>query len=172
MSSHFPARRSLRLHGYDYAKAGAYFITICTIGRAQLFGHVVQGQAVLSPLGVLVAEEWQRTPTVRPNIDLDAFVVMPDHLHGIVIVRERDLDASPVPQPGELTPTARTIGALVRGFKGAVTRQACQQVWQRNYHDHIIRDAQALERLRRYIEENPACWEQRRTRRDDLDGGR
>jgi REP element-mobilizing transposase RayT len=109
MSSDFPNRRSVRLRGYDYAEAGAYFITICTTNRAPLFGHITDDRVVLSPLGVLVAEEWQRTPALRSNIDIDAFVIMPDHIHGILVVTERDPRASVPPQSGEPGRTARTI---------------------------------------------------------------
>src|SRR6185437_3284800 len=78
-------RRSLRLTGYDYAQAGAYFLTICTNERTLLFGDVADGTVTLNDAGRLVEEEWLRTYAVRPNIDLDAYMVMPNHVHGVVI---------------------------------------------------------------------------------------
>ena len=81
-------RRSIRLQGYDYTRAGAYFITICTQGRECLFGEIVDGEMILNELGRIVQEEWKKTPAIRREMELDAFVVMPDHIHGIVIIRE------------------------------------------------------------------------------------
>ena len=81
-------RRSIRLQGYDYSQAGAYFITICTHGREYLFGEIVDGEMMLNELGRIVQEEWEKTPAIRLEIELDEFVVMPDHIHGIVIIRE------------------------------------------------------------------------------------
>lgn len=81
-------RRSIRLQGYDYTRAGAYFITICTQGRECLFGEIVDGEMILNELGRIVQEEWEKTPAIRREMELDAFVVMPDHIHGIVIIRE------------------------------------------------------------------------------------
>ena len=154
------ARRSTRLRGYDYARAGAYFITLNAQDRLPLFGTVRDGAVELSAIGQIVAEEWARTPELRPNVALDAFVVMPDHFHAIVVIRQRDPLASPVPQPGELRSPARTLGAVVRGFKGAVVRRVGFPIWQRNYHDSIIRGGNGLFRVRRYIALNPARWEE------------
>jgi REP element-mobilizing transposase RayT len=154
-------RRSLRLSGYDYAQAGAYFLTICTSGRAQLFGSVEDGAVELTETGRIVAEEWERTPAVRPNIDLDAFIVMPDHLHGIIVVTRRD-DEAPMPDSGRLHSPTRTIGAIVRGFKAAVARRVGTPIWQRNYYEHTIRGDADLDRIRQYIIGNSGRWEERR----------
>jgi len=85
-------RRSIRLQGYDYTRAGAYFITICTKGRECLFGEIVAGEMILNELGRIVQEEWEKTPAIRREMELDAFVVMPDHIHGIVIIRESPVE--------------------------------------------------------------------------------
>ena len=160
-------RRSLRLRGYDYSQAGAYFVTICVQGRALLFGAVRDATMVLSDVGRIAEQEWLRTPLARPNVDLDAFVVMPDHLHAILLI-ERRADAALAAQPGALRSPSQTVGAIIRGFKAAVTQQirAARRdpelvVWQRNYHERIIRDEDALNRIRQYIEENPAHWHER-----------
>jgi putative transposase len=149
-------RRSIQLQGYDYAQAGAYFITLCTQGRARLFGRVTRGVVELSDIGRIVAEEWERTPVVRPNVELDAYVVMPDHMHGILVITYHDGGAARAEAGSPLRSPTRTVGAIVRGFKGAVVRRAGTPLWQRNYHEHIIRDAAALDRIRCYIAANPA----------------
>jgi REP element-mobilizing transposase RayT len=155
-------RRSIRLRGYDYAQAGAYFITLCAQGRDRLFGRVVGGAVELTEIGRIVAEEWEYTPALRPNVELDAYVVMPDHMHGILVITQRDEGAAAPQAAGELRSPARTVGAIVRGFKGAVVRRVGRPIWQRDFYEHIIRSEAALDRIRRYIEANPARWEERR----------
>ena len=155
-------RRSIRLQGYDYAQTGAYFITLCTQGRARLFGRVTRGVVELTDIGRIVAEEWERTPSVRSNVELDAYVVMPDHIHGILVITHRDDGVAPLEASSTLRSPARTIGAIVRGFKGAVVRRGGMPIWQRNYHEHIIRSEAALDRIRTYIVANPARWEEQR----------
>lgn len=81
-------RQSIRLKGYDYAQAGAYFITLCTHGREYLFGEVVNGVMRLNEWGTIVREEWIKTAVLRPRVVLDAFVVMPNHLHGIIVLND------------------------------------------------------------------------------------
>jgi putative transposase len=154
-------RHSIRLQHYDYAQDGAYYITLCTSKRAHLFGQIVDGRMQLSALGHVAEQEWLRTPCVRPNVCLDAFVIMPDHVHAIVVILQR---ADITIAEGFCSP-AHTLGAIVRGFKAAVTRQAhalvgtCDMlVWQRNYYEHIVRDEADLNRIRRYIAANPLRW--------------
>jgi REP element-mobilizing transposase RayT len=148
-------RRSLRLRGYDYARAGAYYITICTAARLQVFGQVLDGLMHLSHEGVVVEQEWLRTPLLRPNIELDAFIVMPNHIHMVVVI-VRSAPSSSV--PGALRSPSQTLGAIIRGFKSAVTKQLGWPVWQRNYYEHVVRGASDLERIRAYIALNPARW--------------
>jgi putative transposase len=154
-------RHSIRLQGYNYAQDGAYYITLCTSQRAKLFGQIVDGQMALSDLGRIAEQEWLRTPYVRPNVCLDAFVIMPDHIHAIAVI----LQCADVTATGGFRSPSHTLGAIVRGFKAAVTRQAnfmaktsglC--VWQRNYYEHIVRDEADLNRIRRYIAANPSRW--------------
>ncbi|MFL5804760.1 MAG: transposase [Roseiflexaceae bacterium] len=154
-------RHSTRLRDYDYAQAGVYFLTLCTEGHAQPFGRIANGVVVLTEIGGTVAEEWERTPIVRPNIELDAFIVMPDHLHGIIVIAHRN-DESPVATPTGLRSPAQTVGAIVRGFKAAVVRRVGTPIWLRNYYEHIIRSDADLDRIRQYIATNPVRWEERR----------
>ncbi len=247
-------RRSIRLKGYDYAHPGAYFITICTHDRACLFGEIADGEMILNEAGRIVEKCWREIPMHFPHVALDEFVVMPNHVHGIlfIIAVVGAKNISPLPLPSEslspagaqnivppsmpcelsspvgaknispppfpseslspvgaqnivpprspfpsLSPagaqnivppsmpcelsspvgaknisplpspqrpgTSMTIGSIIRGFKIGVTQWMRQQtpirdVWQRNYYEHIIRDETALNRIRRYIVENPARW--------------
>lgn len=162
-------RRSIRLKGYDYSQAGAYFVTLCTHNRECLFGKIVDGEMRLNELGHIVCEEWLRSAEIRPEIMLDAFVVMPNHLHGIVIftpvgAHGRAPLPSPSPQPPHRKP--RSLGSFIAGFKSVVTKRINQTrqtpgipVWQRNYYEHIIRNQESLARIRRYIADNPAKWD-------------
>lgn len=168
-------RRSIRLQGYDYTQAGAYFITICTQDRACLFGDIVDGEMRLNPFGHIVLEEWQRTALVRPHVTLDAFVIMPNHIHGIIVIND---DANPVGATRRVAPTTMTpeivragpasgsVGAIVGQFKSAATKRINAlrgapraPVWQRNYYEHIIRDDESLNRIRQYIGQNPLRWD-------------
>jgi putative transposase len=154
-------RHSIRLPGYDYAQGGAYYITLCTSQRAHLFGHIADVRMALNDLGHAAEQEWLHTPHIRPNVGLDAFVVMPDHFHVVVMITER---AEVAAASGFRSPS-HTLGAIMRGFKAAVTRHANtlwgtsgQIVWQRNYYEHIVRDDADLDRIRRYIAANPMRW--------------
>ena len=183
-------RRSIRLKGYDYAQEGVYFITICTFDKQWLFGNVVDGVMKLNELGQAVYDEWQHTTTVRPNVILHGFVVMPNHIHGIIEITSRGELHSPIKdgqqnkiengglkgecnsnknKEGELHSPLRspsqTIGSIVRGYKSAVTKWArentgCDKIWQRNYYEHIIRNYISFLKISDYIQDNPNNWEQ------------
>ena len=177
-------RRSIRLKGYDYTQPGAYFVTICTLDRACLFGEIMQGEMWLNDCGRVAEKCWLDIPSHFPHVELDAFVIMPNHIHGILWIVETPLamggakNFSPLPPTTSIpslpptppisppTPTERprgtskTIGSVVRGFKIGVTKWARQNtdihiVWQRNYYEHIIRHERALNAIRQYIIENP-----------------
>lgn len=177
-------RRSIRLKGYDYSQAGAYFVTICARDRACLFGEAIDGQVFLNLAGRIVEQCWLEIPDHYPHVELDAYIVMPDHVHGIIVVTNlaRNVgankhsptrsapsaganDHSPVSmeRAGFRSPS-KTIGSVVRGFKIGVTKWLRQntdvvEVWQRGYYEHIIRDEESLDRIRLYIADNPANWE-------------
>ncbi len=176
-------RRSIRLRGYDYTQAGAYFVTICTHKCTHLFGRVTDGNMMLNAFGDIVWEEWFKTARVRPYVALyeDEFVVMPNHIHGIIWIVDDDGGTSPDdhPQPPttvgatrRVAPTERprgpaphSLGAIMAQFKSAVTKRINARrgtpgarVWQRNYYEHIIRHERALNAIRRYILYNPWRW--------------
>jgi REP element-mobilizing transposase RayT len=159
-------RRSIRLPAYDYAQAGAYFVTLVAHARECLFGQVVGGQTRLSMPGEVVAAQWLRSARIRGEIELDAFVVMPNHVHGIVVIRDVGAHSrAPLPSPPHRPP--RSLGSFVAGFKSAATKRINAirstlglPVWQRNYYEHVIRDEDDLDRVRRYIAENALRWEE------------
>ncbi len=161
-------RRSIRLPTFDYSQAGAYFITIVCQGSESLLGDIVGGDVLLSPYGEITRDEWCRTPSMRTEVDLDEFVVMPNHLHGIVIIKDLERFDRDVGAHGRapLRRRPRSLGSFMAGFKAATTRRINrvrqtprQRVWQRNYYERVIRDEAELARIRRYIAENPTRWE-------------
>jgi putative transposase len=185
-----PNRESTRWKTWNYAQDGAYYVTVCTAQRSHLFGEVRDGSMRLNEFGRIVEAQWLRSPELRPEITLDEWVIMPNHLHAILFIglpmqgipattvaasdsrvpANEDSGAADV-HLGRWTTAAapqspsRTLGALLRGFKGAVTAEINalrntpgMPVWQRNYHDRVIRNDTALERIRDYIRRNPEQW--------------
>ena len=161
-------RRSVRLRQFDYTKAGAYFVTVCTYNYELLFGEIPCDAIRLNEFGEIVAEEWLRTVTVRENIELDSFVVMPNHLHGLVVITgvcRGVLQYAPTANQTLLRSPSQTIGAMVRGFKSSVTKRINilrgtpgMPVWQRNYYERVIRNEKELSQVREYIMNNPLQW--------------
>jgi len=195
-------RRSIRLQGYDYSQPGAYFVTVCTRNKVEahgraplLFGEVIDGEMVLNDYGHIVEEEWHRSVNIRREIRLDAFVVMPNHLHGIVIIQGDGVGAHGVGAHGvgahgraplrgtssHLWRSPKSLGSFIAGYKSAVTKRINEMrktpgvpVWQRNYYEHIVRDETELNRIREYIQTNPFRWHldrenPQRIGRDELD---
>ena len=174
-----PKRRSLRLPAYDYAQAGAYFVTACAYDRRCLFGDIVDGAMRLNDVGRVVETCWDAIPDHFPHAGLDAYVVMPNHIHGIVWITAAALTVgaknlsplpggsrqqkSPSPSASSFQTPSRTLGSIVRGFKTGVTKRVrknmdVHHVWQRNYYDHVIRNEADLQRIRQYVANNPARW--------------
>ena len=162
-------RCSIRLRGYDYSQAGAYFVTICTQGRECLFGDVVDGEMRLNDAGQMVLDVWHKIPEHFPNADVDEFVVMPNHFHGIIVICNdncRGEVASPISLGGDTPPLQRhTLGKIVAYLKYQSAKQINlfrntpgYPVWQRNYYEHIIRSEEEMNRIREYIVENQAKW--------------
>ena len=168
-------RRSIRLPGYDYRQAGAYFVTICAQGRALLFGEIRGDEMELNDAGQMLVSQWQALPQRFPNVRLDAFVVMPNHVHGIIVL----VDANTSPDGDGATtrvaptledPVGASLGEAVGAYKSLTTVEYARGVnasgwtpfdgrlWQRNYYEHIVRNEAALDDIRQYIIHNPAKW--------------
>lgn len=163
-------RRSIRLKGYDYSNTGVYFITLCTYKRECLFGEIIDGRMQLNQFGEIVAEEWLKSAKIRREIELDNWVVMPNHFHAIVIIDRAQSSEwhSPLlnPKSNKIQMKPRSLSSLMTGFKSSVTRRINQArnnpeypVWQRNYYDPIIRDTESWEKIYNYIDANPENWE-------------
>ncbi len=157
---------SARLQGWDYGLGGAYFVTLCTQNRICYFGEIVEAGLLPSPPAEIVAEEWEATPRMRPYVHLDAWVVMPNHFHGILLID------SP-----RFSEERRPLGTIIGKFKGACTHRIWAAgrrdfAWQPRFHDHIIRDEESLLNLRRYIQENPLRWKEDRLHPDAPDPAR
>ena len=167
-------RRTGRLRGYDYCGVGYYFITICAATRRDVFGQLAPDGVRLNRHGAVVREAWLATPALRPEIVLDEWVIMPDHFHALLFIGEGSTDAArPCPSPAPAAETVglyrppRSLGALVGGFKGAVTSQlrtwraamgyADVPIWQRNYYDHIVRHDWRTRPHPRIHLEQPLC---------------
>lgn len=160
-------RRSIRLRGFDYALDGAYFVTVCVAGRKRILGRIRNGTAILSEAGHLVVTAWERLPLHYPHVRLDAFVVMPNHVHGIVVLDGVvGTGRAAIPTSGGVPdPRRHALPEIVRAFKAFSARAINLRrgtpgtpVWQRNYYERILRDERALAAVRRYIRENPAKW--------------
>lgn len=180
-SGETPHRKTIRLGGYNYSQAGAYFVTVCSYGDHCIFGSVVDGNVELTPIGQAVRSVWYALPDRFPRLVLDSFVLMPNHLHGIVgLVGEGlalPVGTTPTPEAGGASPsrTASNKSAGVRrdslanvigAFKSISTitvnrmlRRKGIKLWQRSYHDHIIRNGEDLRKIQQYILENPLMWE-------------
>jgi len=173
MAQILPQRKSPRLQGYDYSQSGVYFITICTYGRLHLFGDIHDGIMNLNDLGRLVQIELVNLPKRWNGVDVESSVVMPNHIHAMIIFVGTPFLASESQIQTDAQKRVPTLGQVVGNFKAGVTRAANQsgsipddaesgRIWQSRYHDHIIRDEQTFNRIQQYIMENPARWEQDR----------
>ena len=173
-------RRSIRLKGYDYSQAGMYFVTICCQNHISRFGKIENGEMMMNEFGKIAYNEWYKTCDIRSNVQLDAFVVMPNHIHGIIVITDDGRGVSHTPNNEPHTPNndnqgnsgvcdtplrspSNTVGAIVRGYKSAVTKQLNQlgythSIWQRDYHEHIIRNEQSYQYIANYIINNPKKW--------------
>ena len=145
-------RRSIRLPGYDYSQPGAYFVTICIWQRDCLLGDIEDGNMLLNRYGEVVNFNWLNLTTVYPHIELDSFVIMPNHIHGIITIKNWDKNHG--------------LSEIMRGLKTFSARRINQlravshiHVWQRGYYEHIVRDETTISKIQEYIINNPYRWE-------------
>ncbi len=169
-------RKSIRLENYNYSWAGYYFVTVVSHQRKNIFGKIGEGNVELFPAGMIVEEVRQEIPLHFPYVDVDAYVVMPNHFHGIIVIQDivgdivearHEVSRSPrqaeplPPEPTKIQP----IGTIVGSFKSAVTKRVHdsglylqEKIWQRNYYEHVIHDECDYQKVHEYIEANPINW--------------
>ena len=169
-------RRSIRLKGYDYSRAGLYFITICCQNRICRFGKIENGEMILNDFGKIAYDEWNKFPERFPNIALDAFQIMPNHVHGIIALVNDSVGAGFTPALDMDTPDkwagtspAPTIGDIIGAYKSLVANQCLEicklrneymgKLWQRNYWEHTIRNEQSYQQIADYIISNSINWQ-------------
>jgi REP element-mobilizing transposase RayT len=178
-------RRSIRLKGFDYSSPGYYFITICTQNRECFFGRISQGMLKLNEAGKMIEIEWKNLTKQFNYIRLDSFIIMPNHLHGIInitggppfgSINEYYLNHEEITKNLNLIKNTsgtlkNSIGRIIQRFKSISTVKYIESVrlhhwpffekhlWQKNFHDHIIRNMEELKTMRRYIMNNPMKWE-------------
>jgi len=179
-------RRSIRLPDYNYAQSGAYFVTICTHQKQCWFGDIKQSKMQINQIGQIVMQEWLKSSEIRQEIELDEWVLMPNHLHGIVWIKnqaedqKKGLNSEGLNSEGlnseglhrkplrieKICLKSRSLGSFINGFKCSVTRcinrirnNSDIPFWQRNYYESVIRDEQDLSNIRQYIYDNPQNWE-------------
>jgi putative transposase len=167
----FKKRRSIRLKGYDYSQSGFYFITICTKNMKCIFGEIKNGSMLANQYGKIAGDAWLQTMEIRTNVRLHAFVIMPNHIHGIIEINTSR--ANCIRPRKNIRPRPRNrrrcrnsssrnnnVGAIVRGYKASVTRQiklideTIETVWHRNYYEHIIRDERSYENITNYKQQS------------------
>ncbi len=173
-------RRSVRLKNYDYSQVGAYFVTITVHQRISLFGEITNGKISLNAYGKIVQSCWEQIPNHFKLVESIAYVVMPNHIHGIIIITDRigaqhsgvgnivrARHAVPLRNKFETfaQPVTGSLPTIIRSFKSAVTKRInllrdtpAATVWQRNYYEHVIRSYAELNRIKEYINNNPAKW--------------
>lgn len=162
-----PSRKQMRLKGYDYSTSSAYFITTCCHEKKHIFGHIEDAEVHLNEYGKVVKEEWLKSAEIRKEITLDTFIIMPNHIHAIVMIAQINDHREDTDHEGDppVAPTLkkRSLGALVAGFKQATFFNLrklgySDQVWQRGYFEHIIRNMEDYYACQNYINTNPQRW--------------
>ena len=176
---------SARLQNWDYSRVAVYFITICTANRDHFFGMVQNNEMIYSDIGAIVAQEWVKTPEIRPdmNLELGEFMVMPNHFHGVIFIGNNEFNGRDAMHrvstddnigamhrvstddniyKNEFGPQSKNLSSIIRGFKSAVTVQAKKINpnfgWQARFHDHIIRNPKSYDTISQYIIDNPKKW--------------
>ncbi|MCX6558426.1 MAG: hypothetical protein NTW95_13525 [Candidatus Aminicenantes bacterium] len=172
-------RRSIRMRGRDYSASGKYFLTICTQNRELIFGTIENKSMLLSPVGRIAERYWKNIPRHFPNIRLDEYCIMPNHIHGILIIEDianvgvqYEIKQNHIEPLHPVEPrfhsfqhiVPKSIGSIIRTYKTAVTKRCKENgfdqfIWQRNFHDRVIRDNGELKRIQQYIRNNPANWD-------------
>jgi REP element-mobilizing transposase RayT len=159
-------RRSIRLKEYDYSETNWYYVTICSYERKNIFGEIKNSKMILNDYGKIVDDEWLKTKELRKNVDLDDYVIMPNHFQGILIIERRGMMHHTPTDAKYGKPISGSLSVIIGSFKASVTRRINKrihpnmiEVWQRDFYEHIIRNENDLYNIRKYIELNPLQWE-------------
>ena len=174
-------RKTVRLAEYDYTSPGAYFVTLCTHQNQNFFGRIKEGKVLLSEAGEMVCGWWCKIPEKFPNVELDICILMPDHLHGIVIILEPKEEPDSVgadpcvrPEAGRGKQRIKGLPQIIKWFKTMTTNGYIRGVrqgkwesfdrhlWQRSYYEHVVRRVENISEVREYILNNPLRWELKR----------
>jgi len=174
-----PNRRSIRLPEYDYRQPGAYFVTICTRNRECLLGEIVEGKIVPNESGLIAQLVWNGLPLRFPHTTIDCFVVMPNHIHGIIVINVGAIHESPLLDEPPKSRRRKMLLSKMIGFLKMNTAKRINSfrrtpgtpVWQRNYYEHVIRNEIDLEEIRQYIENNPFKWLENENHPDKMKKG-
>jgi putative transposase len=155
-------RKTIRLKEYDYSQPGEYFITICTFDKEYKFGEIVAEEMRLSPEGIIAQQCWKQIPRHFENAELDEFVIMPNHIHGIIILNDHGRDVQ-LNVPTRLSPKKGSLSVIMRTYKAAVTTECRRKGlsdfrWQSRFYEHIIRSDKDLDKIRDYISGNVLQW--------------
>lgn len=170
----YKRKKQYRYKGYDYSQNGYYFVTICTKDREMFFGDIENSKMELSEIGLVVKKFWQEIPERFPVASLDECVLMPNHLHGIIVINNRRNVPRHVPTRQGVQPLVKnSLSSIINHFKGNVKRYCNKNnleyfSWQSRFHDRIIRDEEELNRIREYVRNNPSRWELDRNNQDNL----
>jgi putative transposase len=161
LESSYPQRHNIRLPDYNYGWQGAYFVTICTHDKQMIFGDIINGTMRLNPSGEVIDLIWKSIPQHYPEVKNDIFIVMPNHIHGVILIQNLRR-AGPRPAPTKKHP----LSEIVRAFKSYSSRKINElqnspgtSVWQRSYYEHVIRSEADFARIGEYILYNAAKWE-------------
>jgi len=149
-----PTRKNIRLEGYNYSAAGAYFVTICIKDRHELLGEIVGADTIrprvaLSDIGILVGNAIDKISEIYTGVHVNCSIIMPNHVHMIVVIDQNS---------GRMI-SAPTLSRIIGYFKQSVSRKCGYSIWQKSFHDHIIRDESEYQKIWQYIDQNPANWE-------------
>jgi REP element-mobilizing transposase RayT len=156
----FLTRKPIRLKKHDYSTAGYYYVTICTYNRKELFGYIEDNRMVLNEYGKTTEKTWKEIPNHYPDVELDEFIVMPSHIHGVIIINNPVGDGHARP----VNKDKNNLSVIIGSYKSAVTKRINRlnnnsMQWQRFFYDHIIRNDKSLDEIREYISNNPLKWD-------------
>lgn len=173
-------RQSRRLKNYDYSQDGYYFVTICVDNKTEYFGEIINGKMILNEYGEIIKKQWLWLAEQYDYVKLDEWIVMLNHLHGILIIENNNIAPAvgagrdlPLQSQREKLQKIKPLSELVGAFKTTSSKLIHQHglsefQWQRNYYDHIIRNEKSLDKIRKYIVENPLKWELDRNNPENL----